>query len=561
MSYLDTINQNVDPIEEPSGKTGSAFYQNREVEYGSSIEFWVRFRDENEDLYDPAEVEFDIYKNPLNPMTKRFALSASEITNDSTGVYKIEISIPEYLVPGMYTARWIIDDDGDDLYVYEQFYVIDPPVAARDQLDPPTIRGKIQEAVDYFDLGKGLTDAICLIGHVDGLTVNDPYFVNDLQKAIDLMQADTDSPVVRAMLEAYSAGCRDIWVVAAAPMREYVDSLEDRAEEKVEWGNRNFYERYAQRLLETYRILKTYDNFDLIVPLEAPFYDSLDVDFFTPLADLCLSLFYNTGVPPVGIIGSRFDALSQDDIDLMLEDERIPNLHTDESLIQAGKMVLVALGEGIIQNKFLNLTYKSSLNVSIAAYMASSNLLRGVMYSKLPNVLNLSGLDLRKSQVEELANKRINPAIRTAKGKRGRAFEIVMATDHTMAPEGSDYWSVIQMRIVSRIIRDLRSIGAQYIGSIDLPMLTNAVKEYFYSLRDQDYLRDYSFTVKKDENTLGNVIIEVILYPRLGVNDITFSVNVGPESPVSMVSPYSDFSPISLDDMSIELPDEIVVVE
>ena len=77
-------------------------------------------------------------------------------------------------------------------------------------------------------MGFGDTARILLIGHADGLGVNDPYQVNDMQEAINLLRADSTSPLLRGLLEVYNAGARDIWLVAAAPMEEYVSNIDER---------------------------------------------------------------------------------------------------------------------------------------------------------------------------------------------------------------------------------------------------------------------------------------------------------------------------------------------
>lgn len=58
--------------------------------------------------------------------------------------------------------------------------------------------------------------------------MNDPYQVNDMQEAINLLRADSTSPLLRGLLEVYNAGARDIWLVAAAPMEEYVSNIDER---------------------------------------------------------------------------------------------------------------------------------------------------------------------------------------------------------------------------------------------------------------------------------------------------------------------------------------------
>ncbi len=562
MSYIDNIDQNIDDLDEPVGAIIRTLDKRRKIVYGETIIFRAEFRDELGDLYDPVEVGFDLYRSALRPMTKQFSFLAEEITRTSQGIFQISISIPEYLVPSMYTARWQTEHNGDTVYGLEQFFVVDPPVDNQDRLDPPRISGVIRESLNYDNMGEGTTDTICLIGHVDGLSVNDPYQVADLQEAVDLLQANAESPLLRALLEAYGSGCRDIWLVAAAPMREYVALHSDRFEERDEWGGRNFYERYAQRLSETYKIVRQYDTFDVIISLEAPFHDAGGVDFFTPLVHLCYNIFILTGSPPIGVIGTRYDSITQEDIDALASDARITSLHEDPIYSSAAKMVLVAFGEAFIRSPFIDRMHPGSVDVAAASYLCANALVRGLSYTPLQNVLTIKGLDLEKDQIKQLSNARLNPVVRTSEGKRGVPFQVVLATDNTMAPEGSDYWSVVQMRLVSRVIKDIKQLGGSYIGTIQYPQFVNALKVYFKHLQDMDYLRDYTFSVERDQNDRGRVIVDVVLYPRFGINDIRFNVEVGPETPVSMTTAYEliDVADPVTTGLDVDLPDNIVII-
>jgi hypothetical protein len=519
---------------------GYASSHSRSVVYGNSITFGVSVRDENDDLVDPDELYFQLFRSQMRATGRRYSLDDDELVRVSEGLYEVTVDIPEWLVPAQYTVQWeIVDGDGGQSYEREQFHVIDPPVTDLTTFDPPRTAGQIIEALNYTDVGRGQTDVIALIGHADGLTLNDPYHVGDIQEAINLLQADLASPLLRAMLDAFNAGCRDIMLVAAAPMREYVADLDSRADERDEWGGDNYYERYAKRLETTYAELNDYDMFDVIVPLEAPFYDALGTDFFIPFIQFCTDIFLATGNPPVGVIGTRYDLFTDEDIDNIVADERFTTIQNDPILTAGGKLVLIAFGEGLIQTPFLPNVIGGSVNVAVGAFLASSSLDRGLTYTKLPGVARIRGAQFTKEQATKLANARINPLVYTSVGKRGAGFNTVLATDITQAPPGSDYWSVVQMRLVARIIRDMRVLGNFAVGTTHYTMLQEKIKTYFRGLQQRDYLKDYTFDLQRDPLDPGRLTLDIVLWPRLGLNDIRFKVFVGPERPLSTIPQYT----------------------
>lgn len=510
--------------------------KNRELVYGNEITFGILIFNEDQEAIDPTTLTFVLYRKPIEPLTRLYDIS--DIEHVSTGLYRVTLNIPPYIVPGMYTAAWEFGDGSETGFVYEQLYVIDPPLKDIDRYDPPRLVGNITEALQFDDMGLGNTDAILLVGHADGLTINDPFPVRDMQEAIDMLQADLSSPLLRALLEAYDTGCRDIHILATAPMREYADLVIDRSEVKPEWGNRNFYERYAQRLEETYRILASCDEYDIVVPLEAPFIDALGVDFFSPLVKLCADILTITNKPVLGIMGTRWDAITNEQIEDAINDERLAAIHEDSYLTEGAKMVLIVFGEGVIKLPFLSEVIYGSGSIAAAAYLSASSLQRGLTYTKVKNMTTLKGNDLSKDQVTRLARARINPLIRTALGKRGAPNNVVFATDHTQAPPGSDYWSVVQMRLVTRVIRDIRNMSIDAIGTTGYALLKERIKTYFAELQRTNYIRQYSFDIQRSSTDYGTIAIDIILWPRLGVNDIKFKVHVGPQTPGNAISEY-----------------------
>ena len=172
-------------------------------------------------------------------------------------------------------------------------------------LAPPKLSGSIRETVFYDPMTIGQTRPILLIGHSDTDFQQTPYHVASMQQAVNWLKADSSSPLLRALLEAYNAGCRNIWLFSAAPMSEYVSDISSRNITKAEFGNKTFYEKYYDRLEAAYQLLSEYDTFEIVVPVEASFSQTRLVDFTTQLSNFCANTFEKTSNQPMGVIGTR----------------------------------------------------------------------------------------------------------------------------------------------------------------------------------------------------------------------------------------------------------------
>lgn len=517
---------------------------------GEDIDFSIVYIDSDGVPYDPDEVTFYIMKSVTHMAFGPLTYSGDDVVRVSAGKYVVRFTVPEYMTPGYYTAKWVADvPDGTTFvigadadgyvpisggwtaytvdsgleYVLQDFQVTEPPIVPNEILDPVRLYGTIRESPRYNDLGYGLTDRIFLVGHGTGFNLNDPYQVVNMQEAVNMLGADSTSPLVRGLLEVYNAGARDIWLVAAAPMTEYVPNLEDRMAPRDEWGGMNFYERYYERLIDTYTALESFDYPEILVPLEAPFYDTGDVDFVTQLVDHCTAAFEATGTVRIGIIGTRSLTYGTDDIDAMVNDPRISELDPSK-----GKFVILVGGEGVYQLPQMPSTHSSSVATAVAAQMATSPLNETLVYKKLSNIVSVAGNRLTDDQVRALARSKVNPAVRTAKGVRGRTYEVVIASDNTMSEEGSDFWSVMQMRLISKIIDRIRGLGRRYLGTIGFFRFQNDIDDFLASLVAQDFIRGYSYSVERDAEDPFQVYVDVAIQPYFAVREVAFTVEVGP---------------------------------
>jgi hypothetical protein len=386
-------------------------------------------------------------------------------------------------------------------------------------VSPPSLSGTMRESPLYQTMGVGFTDRVFLLGHADGLAINDPYRVNSVQEAVNALGADSTAPLLRAMLETYYSGCRDIYIVAAAPMSEYVGQLEDRL--IPQFGGLNFYEKYHERLAATYSLLLDFDLLQIVVPVEASFINTGAADFLGQLTAFCQDAFTITGVIPLGLLGTR-GKLDEATIDELAAD---PRLLTQGD---AGKFVALLAGEATLNLKELPTIYATSVASSVAGELSRLRFDHGLTYHRLGNVISPTHADLTKAQITKLAEAKVNPLIRTIAGKRGVPFQCVLATDNTLADFGSDYWSLTQMRLVARMLDRIRSLGRRFIGTIGFGEFKAEVHAYLVGLMADGSVRGATADIRRSDPHSLKVLVDVVVQPYFGIREVTFSCEVGP---------------------------------
>lgn len=497
---------------------------------GKQVYFYIDFIDGDGERYDPDSAFFYIVRFANQILHGPISLDSEYVQRISIGTYVYNFIAAEYVQPAIYTFKVMSVKDDITSFQYQYIEVIEPQVEKSNLLDPPRKYGRIKEVFDYTNMGLGLTDNICLIGHCDGLSINEPIRVTNMKEVVRMMQADPDSPLLRALLEAYNSGAKDITVVAAAPMREYIPTLEERLTPISEWDNKNFYEKYYDRLTDTYSILKEFDDYEIVVPVEAPFYNSGEVDFLNQLADFCIDTFTLVSQPVIGIIGTRVVDMNTEDVTAMVADGRLQELDVDGNSVfkSKGKFVVVAVGEGSFYHPQLTFSYSSSVAVAVASRMAMLDYASSITYKQLPQVTSLTTKDLTKDQIKSLSSNRLNPVIRAISGRRSRSPQIVLATDNTLSPEGSDYWSVATLRIVSKVIKQIKILGSRRIGTLGYGQLQKEIDDFLKYLIANRYLRDYKFNMYRSPFDANAVVVEVTLTPFLQVREVTFQTTVGP---------------------------------
>lgn len=477
--------------------------------------------------YEDLDILVSITKNATTYLAGPFRYTAGQITRDIVGTFFFTYTFPLHITPGIYQIKWeTLTDTLESIYI-ETISIVEISPDPNNILDAPRTYGIMIESPLYKTLGVGETDRLYLVGHADGLVENEPYQVINMQEAVNRLGAAAESPMIRALLEAYNAGARDIWLVSAAPEGEYVpfdpNNIANRFKVEGAWGGLNFYQRYHQRLTETYSLIQQHHTVEIIVPIDAPAYGTGDVDFLGQLVDHCLTSYEEVGTARIGIIGIRLGNFSDDDLNNLVNDPKFDINYGD-----GGKFVMVLQGEATFSLPQIGTAHTSSIAVAAAATLATQDLSVGLTYKSLKSVMAPYGKEMSVPQYRMLSAKKINPLIRTAPGRRGNIFSSIIATDNTLASDGSDFWSVTQIRLISKIIQRINTLGSRYLGTIGFMQFRSDAYSYMDGLVRSYQIRDFEMYIARDQTELNKAIVEINVSPFLGVRELSFRVAVGP---------------------------------
>lgn len=418
-------------------------------------------------------------------------------------------------------------------------YIVNQTTGISGILSGPTSGTAVSRKPVYDFLQPNTTNSILLLGHCDGLELNEITQIHSMQEAVNVLGADMNSPLLRGVYDAFSCGARDIYVAAVAPMSEYVDDISKRLTtmdflySSEEGRNLNFYEKYYERLNTTYDLIKGYELLDIVVPLETSIIGTGDVDFITQLAVYCYSFNATTGYVQLGIIGSRSNGMSDSDI-LILESNPIfkNKLTTYDSngLIETdiGRYIIPIYGELTFSHLGFNKSYTSSAAAAYAGSMSSNPVYNGMIRKRMTGPYSLFGANLTKDSFARLDNLRINTVYRSRKAMRGYPYETYISNDYTLANETSSFTKAPQMRLVAMVINEIKTIGNDNLGKNSEDRISIQVKTMLDILLKTRAIKDYKLQTYASKTERGFLIFEIELVSSLGLKNISFSVTTGP---------------------------------
>jgi hypothetical protein len=391
----------------------------------------------------------------------------------------------------------------------------------------------------YERLDQYKTNSVLLIGHADGISLNNIIRISSIQEAIDLLKANTDSPLLRGVFDAYAAGARDIYICAAAPMSEYIEGVTTRNAAQPFYSmndatpvNYNFYQRYWSRLEDTYEIIKDYDYIDIVVPLEASILNTGSIDFVTQLGMYCQDFHDKSGMIQIGVIGSRSNGISEQDIQTLEAKNIFQNKYTmfdsqNQIIGDMGRFIVPVYGELIINHNFLNRTYVASGAATVAGMISSNPVNQSLIRKRMPSVFGLSGISLNQSQVDRLDNIGVNTFTRNSKTRRGNTYQIYLTNDNTMANSTSNYRKLPQIRLCAMLINEIRALSNNNISKFSSQKAVEDVRQLLSFLKSNNIISDYTFDAYSDQEIMGKLYFDISVISSLGLKKLSFSISSG----------------------------------
>lgn len=403
----------------------------------------------------------------------------------------------------------------------------------------PTTGATISKRPIYDDLDQYVTNSILLIGHCDNLELNQIYRVSSIQEATNLIGANTASPVLRGVYDAFSCGAKSIFILAAAPMSEYIEDVDQRLTDMPIFIHEetqqqiNFYEKYYERLAKTYEAIEGYELIDIIVPLETSILGTDSVDFITQLALHCYNFNDITGYVQMGIIGSRTNGIKDSDVDLLESKSIFKNkltTYTNTGDIESdiGRYIIPIYGELTFNHIGFGRSYTSSSAAAFAGLMSSNPVYNGMIRKRLPGAYSLFGSNLSKESLARLDNLNINTVYRSRKAQRGNPFEVYVSNDYTLANVNSSFIKTPQMRLVAMVINEIKNIANDGMGKNAEDKVVSQVESMLNLLLSTRVIRDYSMQSYGSKTERGSLIFEISLVSSLGLKNINFSIITGP---------------------------------
>lgn len=523
---------------------------------GQTAEFKFVFTDYDGSIYDPGNlstpVDVVVYvlrgdtgsgpviDGPFSLLLDNANENNNSIIRSGVGEYTFTYKVPQNLYEYVYTIIARTSSNVQNINATATFQVKN----STNEVSSVTITSPKSSVINYKptyqQLDRRNTSTILLLGHADGMQLNYPIRINSIQHAVDLMGANTNSPLLRGVLDAYSCGARDIMICAVAPMSEYVESYAQRnlsttvfsINDATPGTQSTFYQRYYDRLAQTYEDIIDLDFVDIVVPLETSIMNTGGVDFTTQLANYCSSFHNSTGFVQMGIIGSRSDGMKSSDIDILEANSLFTNKFTTyldgQIASDKGRYVIPVYGELVFQHPQLKISYTSTVAAAYAGMVAANQQAKALIRTRIPGALSIFGSDLTYSEYERLEVLGINTVYRGRKTRRAVPFETYVTNEYTMANQDSVFSKLFQMRLVTAVVSEIKGIAASGHDLLGFDNIIDESKKYLQYLKVNKAILDYSFNARFSDSTKGKLIFDIELISYFALKKINFSLAAGP---------------------------------
>lgn len=416
----------------------------------------------------------------------------------------------------------------------------------------PFISGTGNVSPIFRPLQPFATNSTLLIGHADSSTLqlNQLKRIYSIQDAIDTFNGDTKSPLLRAVIDCYSAGCDDIYVMISAPMSEYVDDFSRLntvmpsfvSTQDATPSSLTFYQKYYERLNDTYEIAKNFDFIDIVVPVSTSFIRANNVNFVRQLADFCKTFYIESSTMVYGIIGSRTNGANAADVETMsapafyeslLKDsngENPADVDVDGNILDSGKHIMLVYGEAVFTYPNMGLTYTSNVAAAVAGQLSNWPVYLGLNRKVLKGAYSSFGIELNSLQVARLHNSKVNCLIKSNRSRRALPYQVLISDDKTLAKNGSSFANIPQVRLVAMVMNEILSIVQSNTGKFAYDTIKEKTRGMFEALKNSSpsIVRDYRFEMFADKQQRGKVYMEIDIISSHALKKISFGILAGP---------------------------------
>lgn len=468
---------------------------------------------------------------------QRLVNNSMIMKRESEGSYTLKVTMPENLFDGMYTVE--VTAYINNLLVLKEINVQCKKgyTSYDEKYDVGDKFIEIGKKSKYISIGNSTTMNTLLIGHTDAIEPYGIVKISSIQEAVNILRADLNSPLLRGVFDAYSCGARDIYIMSCGYMSEYVEEVNQRNVKIFQDSNLtpntySFYELYYLRLDRCYALLKDYEFINIIVPLEASIINTGTTNFVKQLSIHCEQMQVETGEVILGIIGSRNNGMSLDDLNELSEKDFDIQSDIDESgliISDPGKYVVLVYGEAVFSHKQMQRSYVSSMAAPMAGMLASTRLDRGLAKARIPGALSVHGVDFNAAQVKKLEEKGINTIVRGQRSRRAALYDVLITGDYTQSISES-FKDSVNVRLVSVIISEIQSLGNVAIGKFGYDKIIRYVEEYMALLQQSRLIINYKVDSFADKYDKGILYFNINITSARTLRSISFNVATGKES-------------------------------
>jgi hypothetical protein len=451
----------------------------------------------------------------------------------SEGYYNLVMQMPTNAFDGQYTVE--INTTLNGSINIKEINVHIKAVVQSSESDY-SLFGKsvsINSTSKYNSINQFDTNNILLIGHTDAIEPYGIQKISSIQEGVDLLRADVNSPLLRGMFDAYSCGARDIYIMSAGYMNQYVDNVAERNvpifKDTVN-DTFTFYEMYYNSLAICYNLIEQYDFIDFVVPLEASMINTGTVNFAKQLANFCNKIQENTGEVTIGILGSKNQGVNSEDVtELINKDFDIQSIVDGNGFItkDTGKHLVLVYGEAVFAHKQLQVSYSSSLAAATAGLLSSTQVNFGISNQRIPAALSGFGVELTTAQVKSLNDVGINSI---TKGSRSRRFagpyDVYLSGDFTQSIS-ENFKDSSNVRLAAMIISEVQAISKNAIGKFGYSKITDKVEALLNFLKINDIVRNYSLDAYADKQEKGKMYFNITLVSSRTLRELSFNVASG----------------------------------